>query len=100
MRALFVTPEGAPLTKTGGLGDVSAALPAALRGQGHEVRVLLPAYRGLSAAEPLRIHALRLLDLDVRIVETAELLLLECPPLFDRPGGPYQDADGSDWPDN
>src|SRR2546421_565307 len=30
MRVLFVTPECAPLTKTGGLGDVSAAPPAAL----------------------------------------------------------------------
>src|SRR5919201_916675 len=29
MRVLFVTPECAPLTKTGGLGDVAAALPAA-----------------------------------------------------------------------
>ena len=44
MRVLFVTPECAPLTKTGGLGDVSAALPAALRAQGIDVRVLLPAY--------------------------------------------------------
>jgi hypothetical protein len=31
MRALYVTSEIYPLTKTGGLADVSAALPSALR---------------------------------------------------------------------
>src|SRR6185295_15171604 len=45
-------------------------------------------------------HKLRLLDLDVRILEAQDLLLLDCPPLYDRAGGPYQDAEGGDWPDN
>ena len=45
MKVLFVTPECAPLAKTGGLGDVGAALPAALRALGHDVHVLLPGYR-------------------------------------------------------
>ncbi|MDQ5847490.1 MAG: glycogen/starch synthase, partial [Pseudomonadota bacterium] len=40
MRVLFVTPECAPLTKTGGLGDVSQALPAELRRLGVDVRTL------------------------------------------------------------
>lgn len=51
MKVLFATPEFAPLVKTGGLGDVSAALPRALRALGHDVRVLMPAYGGM---EPLR----------------------------------------------
>ncbi|MDR2173491.1 MAG: glycogen synthase GlgA, partial [Burkholderiales bacterium] len=28
------------------------------------------------------------------------LLLLDCPPLYDRPGNPYVADDGLDWPDN
>ena len=36
---LFVTSEMAPWVKTGGLGDVAAALPAALQRARHDVRV-------------------------------------------------------------
>ena len=100
MRVLFVTPECAPLTKTGGLGDVSAALPAALRAQGIDVRVLLPAYRAIAPAEAKECARFQLLQMEVRVLEAGEFLLLDCPPLYDRPGGPYQDAAGSDWPDN
>lgn len=46
-RILFVTAEYDPLMKIGGLADVSAGLPAALKRLGHDVRVLLPAYGGL-----------------------------------------------------
>ncbi|WP_374563511.1 glycogen/starch synthase, partial [Nitrosomonas sp.] len=44
LRVLFITPEVFPLCKTGGLGDVSAALPAALRLLQTDVRLLLPGY--------------------------------------------------------
>src|SRR3954469_15047167 len=44
LRILFVTSECTPWSKTGGLADVSAALPAALRGPGSDARVLMPAY--------------------------------------------------------
>ncbi|MCL4498987.1 MAG: glycogen/starch synthase, partial [Chloroflexi bacterium] len=45
MRVLFVTTEVAPFAKFGGLGDVSAALPAELAKLGMDVRVVLPLYR-------------------------------------------------------
>ena len=71
MRVLFVTPECTPLTKTGGLGDVSAALPAALRGLGLDVRVLIPGYppvlEGLREARA--VHALELFGFEARILE-------------------------------
>ena len=44
MRVLFVTSEAYPLAKSGGLADVSGALPAALIRQGIDVRLLLPGY--------------------------------------------------------
>ena len=47
MKILFTGSEMDPLARTGGLGDVLEALPAALAAQGHEVSVVLPCYRGL-----------------------------------------------------
>jgi starch synthase len=46
MKILFVSSEGLPYSKTGGLADVVEALPKALVDMGHEVAVLLPRYRG------------------------------------------------------
>lgn len=47
MHVLFVSAEVAPLIKVGGLADVAAALPAALRRLGHDVRIVMPRYRRL-----------------------------------------------------
>src|SRR5438270_2879750 len=44
MRILFVSSEVAPFAKTGGLGDVAAALPQKLQALGHEVLLFLPLY--------------------------------------------------------
>ena len=44
MKILFVAAEGAPFSKTGGLGDVIGALPKSLTKVGHEVAVILPYY--------------------------------------------------------
>ncbi len=45
MKILLVASEAVPFAKTGGLADVSGALPIELERQGHEVAVILPAYR-------------------------------------------------------
>jgi starch synthase len=44
MNVLFLSSEVAPFAKTGGLGDVAAALPRALHKRGHDVRVFMPMY--------------------------------------------------------
>ncbi|WP_125565850.1 glycogen synthase GlgA [Companilactobacillus insicii] len=46
-RVLFAAAEAAPFYKTGGLGDVSLALPKALIKDGVELRVVIPYYKKL-----------------------------------------------------
>ncbi|MEW5692311.1 MAG: glycogen synthase GlgA [Candidatus Hydrogenedentota bacterium] len=47
LKILFVTSESVPFAKTGGLADVSLALPAQLIKQGLDVRVILPKYKNI-----------------------------------------------------
>lgn len=47
MKILFVSSEADPYVKTGGLADVSSALPTALAEQGHDVRVVIPLYSSI-----------------------------------------------------
>lgn len=109
MKVLFATPEVAPLIKTGGLADVSGALPAALRAIGIDVRVLVPGYTPVLAQLPQHtviasldglpgFPASRLLSGETE--SDVPLLVLDCPALYQREGGPYQDIGGQDWPDN
>ncbi len=53
MKILFVSPEGLPFSKTGGLADVVEALPRSLVESGHQVAVLLPRYRGNQATKTI-----------------------------------------------
>lgn len=101
-RVLFVTPECAPMTKTGGLGDVSAALPEALRAGGVDVRTLLPGYKEvLEASGRATLRAtLQVLGQECRLYEAQPFLIVDCPQLYVRDGGPYQTNDGRDWDDN
>ncbi len=56
MKVLFVTAESAPFAKTGGLGDVSAALPAALAAKRVGTRVIMPLYGSISEEWRSRMH--------------------------------------------
>ncbi len=110
IRVLYATSEAHPLIKTGGLADVSGALPEALCERGADARLLLPGYPPALDAPGLRcvrkdiallpgVEPGRLLQGRMPGTETV-LYVLDCPSLFDRAGGPYQDPDGRDWSDN
>lgn len=107
MNVLCVASECAPFVKTGGLADVVGALPKALAPLGVSTRVLLPAYPALAEqvaqgtevwrADNLQGGGARLLACQA---DGLDLLLLDAPHLYDRPGNIYLGADGQDWPDN
>ena len=107
LRVLSVASEVYPLIKTGGLADVVAALPPALAREGIATRTLVPGYPGvidaLRDAETMHTFAhlhggpARLLAAHVAGLD---LLVLDAPHLYARPGNPYLGPDGSDWPDN
>jgi starch synthase len=107
--ALFVTSEAAPLVKTGGLADVSGSLPVALMHQGVDVRVLMPGYpavmegvksKGRLTAFPALGELPASQVLAGKLPGGVPLLIVDCPRLYERPGGPYQDTAGKDWSDN
>ena len=107
LRVLSVASEVFPLIKTGGLADVTGALPGALAPQGVQVRTLLPGYpqviETLEGGES--VHKWRnLFGGPARLLsgtaKTLDMLVLDAPHLFRRPGNPYVDATGKDWPDN
>ena len=68
-KVLFVTSEVVPFIKTGGLADVSAALPQMLVELGHEVRIVVPKY-GAVDDRKYKIHeVVRLKDIKIKIGE-------------------------------
>lgn len=108
MNILYVTSEVYPLIKTGGLGDVSGSLPRALLRQKQDVRILVPAYQSLltKIGDVQEIAQTSHYGYTVRILQTilpgtrVKVLLVDCAPLFDRPGNPYLDSTGVEWHDN
>ncbi|CAA7623166.1 glycogen synthase GlgA [Magnetospirillum sp. UT-4] len=111
MRVLFASSEVFPLVKTGGLADVSGALPAALAESGIDVRVLMPGYPEAmerteakrhvgSFGDPLAVGGEAKLVSGKLPGSGVPVWLLDCPALYDRPGGPYQATAGHDHPDN
>ena len=106
LKVLSVTSEIYPLIKTGGLADVTGALPKALAAEGVDMRTLVPGYPAVLGALE---EAQELLTFP-GLFGTARLLagkshgltlyVLDAPYLYGRPGNPYTAPDGTDWPDN
>ncbi len=108
LKVLFATSEVAPLIKTGGLADVSAALPVALHALGVDIRLLVPGYPQVMNALKTRSRIATLPGLPgmpgaslvaSKLPSGLPLFVVECP-IYQRAGGPYQDSAAVDWPDN
>jgi starch synthase len=107
-RVLFVTSEMSDFIKTGGLGEVSAALPRSMHGM-CDVRVLLPGYSAVKAGRQ-RIDVVKEMPASAGLppwslgrLTTADRLVVYvvlCDELYDRPGTPYAGVDGQDFGDN
>ncbi|MEX3944765.1 glycogen synthase GlgA [Paraburkholderia sp. BR10937] len=110
IRVLHVASELYPLLKTGGLADVTAALPAALIEQGADARLLLPGFAPVAAGlEDLRPVA-RLArtfgapeaTLELGRLPGSELAvyMIRADAFYARPGNPYLDAEHVPYGDN
>jgi starch synthase len=70
IQVLFISSEVEPFAKTGGLADVSSALPHTIYNLGQEVRIMLPRY-GTIKNSPSKLHdMIRLQGLDVPVGDT------------------------------
>lgn len=110
MRILFVSSEVAPYSKTGGLADVSSALPAHLQKKGHDVLVVTPRYGKIDIASwDLRRRRAKLSIsikgkavqggvLDAQSPDGVPMAFIDQPKYFDRAG--LYGENGADYPDN
>jgi starch synthase len=107
VRVLSVASEIYPIIKTGGLADVTGALPIALKAEGIETRTLLPGYPAAISALEKAEQVLAWRDFfggPARLLSGScgalDLFVLDASHLFGRPGNPYLSPEGADWPDN
>ena len=107
MKVLSAASELYPLVKTGGLADVTGALPSALASQKVQMRSMVPGYAAVMAAldQPQVLHSYDdLFGGEARLVggtaRGLDIIAVDAPHLFSRPGNPYLGPDGKDWNDN
>jgi starch synthase len=107
IRVLAVASEIFPLVKTGGLGDVTGALPPALSAAGAKTTTMVPGYPAVLDAltGAVAVHAFDdLFGGPATVLRGSagplDLLVVDAPHLFARAGNPYLGADGREWSDN
>jgi len=102
----MVSSEAAPLAKTGGLADVVGILPGRLRELGNQVAVVIPRYGFVELKSAQRVYDHLFVHLGGVRYDTSiyradtpyPLYIVNCPPLFARPG--LYGESGVDYADN
>ncbi len=106
-RVLMVSSEATPFAKTGGLADVTGALPAALQNLGDEVAVVMPRYRKIpwhdteSAWDNMVVYAgstAYRVDIRTLVHKGVRFYFVEAPYFFDREG--LYNQHNTDYADN
>ncbi|WP_293935911.1 glycogen synthase GlgA [Iodobacter sp.] len=107
MRVLHVCAELFPLLKTGGLADVTGALPLALAQQGCDVRVLLPGFPAILNGLDIQgeVATLNSMAGPIKLLfghtsTGIAAYVIDSPHCFDRPGSPYLDVGQQPYSDN
>lgn len=115
LRILFLSSEVAPFAKTGGLADVSSALPKALFEMGHDVRVMMPKYGCINERKFVLREVIRLKHIPVQLKNVVhetcaksafipdskvQVYFLDYKPYFDRSDLYVDPKTGKDYPDN
>ncbi|MBX2991841.1 MAG: glycogen synthase GlgA [Bacteroidetes bacterium] len=117
IQVLFISSEVEPFAKTGGLADVSGALPHTIYNLGLEVRIMLPRYGSIKNS-PSKLHdMIRLQGIDIPVGDKVlqanvkssfilgtftkvQVYLLDNPDLFGRPGLYVHPDSKKAFPDN
>jgi starch synthase len=117
LNVLFVSSEVEPFAKTGGLADVSGALPQIIRQMDHEIRVVLPRYGSINERKAKLHDMIRMKDIDIPVGKEThaasvkssfittphnkvQVYLLDNPKLFGRQGLYVHPDTKKDYPDN
>lgn len=111
----YLSSEVSPFAKTGGLGDVTGALPKSLKAKNQEIRVIMPKYKMINERKYILREVIRLKDIPVTVngdtktvnVKSAflpdskvQIYFVDIPDMFGR-NGLYTDSNtGRDYQDN
>jgi starch synthase len=117
LNILFVSSEVEPFAKTGGLADVSNALPQSIKGSEHEIRVIMPKYGCINERKSKLHDMIRLKEIEVPMgprprtasVKSSfiannsikvQVYFIDNPHLFGRSGLYVHPDTKKDYPDN
>jgi starch synthase len=115
LRILYLSSEVTPFAKTGGLADVSSALPKALFDLGHDIRVMMPKYGPINERKYILREVIRLKTIPIKVGEQehitsvksafipdskVQVYFLDYKPFFDRSDIYGDDTTGQEYPDN